>query len=46
MVVFRQQNVEYNHNVLVANKSFGSVARFKYLGTTVTNKNYIHEVIK
>jgi hypothetical protein len=40
MGMSRHQNSEQNHNLLTANKSFENVAKFKYFGITVTNKNF------
>jgi hypothetical protein len=46
MVMSRNQNAEHNHNIKIDNKSFARVEDFKYLNTTLTNRNSIHEEIK
>jgi hypothetical protein len=43
MIMSRHQNSEQNQNVRTANESFEKVAKFKYLGTTLTNENDIHD---
>jgi ABC-type phosphate transport system ATPase subunit len=37
------QNSGQNQNIRIANEIFESVAKFKYLGMTLTNKNDIHD---
>jgi hypothetical protein len=46
MLLSCHPNAGQNHDVDIANRSFESVAQFKYLGMTVTNQNVIQEEIK
>jgi hypothetical protein len=46
MVMSRDQNAGQNHNIKIHNKLFERVEQFKYLGTTLTNRNSIQEEIK
>jgi len=45
MVMSCHQNAGQNHCLLTADKPCNNVTKFKYLETTVTNWNCIHEEI-
>jgi hypothetical protein len=40
------QKIGQKHSIKIANRSFDDVEKFEYLGTTLTNQNCMHEVIK
>jgi hypothetical protein len=46
MLLSRHQNVGQNRDVKIANRSYENESQFKYLGTTVTDRNLIQDEIK
>jgi hypothetical protein len=46
MIMSCHPNSGQNQNIRIANELFENVAKFKYLGTILTNKNDIHDEIK
>ena len=46
MVMSRDQNAGRSYSMKIYNSSIERVEEFKYLGTTLTNKNSIQEEIK
>jgi hypothetical protein len=42
----RDQNAGQNYSIKIDNKSFERVEQFKYLGTTIMDRNSIQEEIK
>jgi sorting nexin-29 len=46
MIMSRHPNSGQNHSIRIANELFKKVAKFKYLWTTLTNQNDIHDEIK
>ena len=46
MIMSRDQNAGRSHSMKIDNSCIESVEEFKYLGTTITNKNSIQEEIK
>jgi hypothetical protein len=45
-VLMPRKKAEQNHSIKIANRSVEGGAKFKYLGTTLTVQNCIHEEIK
>jgi hypothetical protein len=46
MLMSRSQEIGHKHSIKIANRSYEDVTEFKYLGTTLTDQNYMHEEIK
>ncbi|PNF13842.1 hypothetical protein B7P43_G11786 [Cryptotermes secundus] len=46
MLLPRHQNGGKNHDIKIGNRCFEIVAQFRYLGTTITDRNLIQEEIK
>jgi hypothetical protein len=46
MLASRRQKIGQKHTIIVANRSFEAVAKFKYLGIKLTDQNSMHEEIK
>jgi hypothetical protein len=46
IIMSRHPNSGQNQNIRIANESLENVAKFKYLGSTLTNQNDIHDEIK
>jgi hypothetical protein len=46
IIMSRHSNSRQNQNIRIANESFENVAKFKCLGTTLTNQYDIHDEIK
>jgi ribosomal protein S2 len=41
MLMSRHQNSGKSYDIKIANRCFENVAKFRYLGTTITNQNLI-----
>jgi hypothetical protein len=46
MLLSPHHNAGQSYNIKIANRYFENVAKFRYLGTTVTNQNLIQEEIE
>jgi hypothetical protein len=46
MLMSCSQKIGQKHSIKVADRSFEDVAKFKYLGTTLTDQNCMHEEIR
>jgi hypothetical protein len=46
MLMSRSQKIGQKLSIKIANRSFEDVAKFRYLGTTLTDQNCTHEEIK
>jgi hypothetical protein len=45
LIISRHPKSGQNQNIRIGDESFENVAKFKYLGATITNQNDIHDEI-
>jgi hypothetical protein len=45
MLMSHSQKIGQKHSIKIVNRSFEGVAKFKYLGTTLTDQNWMHKEI-
>jgi hypothetical protein len=45
MLMSCSQRIGQKHSIKITNRSFKDVAKFRYLGTTLTEQNWMHEEI-
>jgi hypothetical protein len=45
ILMSRSQKIGQKYSIKIANRSFEDVAKFRYLGTTLTDQNHMHEEI-
>jgi hypothetical protein len=46
MLMSCSQKVGQKRSIKIANRSFEDVAKFRYLGTTLTDQNHVHKEFK
>jgi hypothetical protein len=46
MLLSHNQNAGQNHDIKISNRCLEKVEQFRYLGTTIINRNLIQEEIK
>ncbi|PNF37847.1 hypothetical protein B7P43_G07411, partial [Cryptotermes secundus] len=46
MLLSRHQNAGQNHDIKIGNRYFENVPQFRYLRTTITDRNLVQEEIK
>jgi hypothetical protein len=45
-MLMSRKKADQKHSIKISNRSYEGVAKFKYLGTTITDQNCMQETIK
>jgi hypothetical protein len=45
-LISHSQKIGQKHSIKIVNRSFEDVAKFRYLGKTLTYQNHMHEEVK